>query len=104
MHTYTFKVKENREEYLRWLGEKLGLLEYVDWYKVKTEDFVANSGSPLLEMFRSPGYVVMAVSFLYKACELFLIIIVMWQCSCFIFIAACYHLSHNTILCDSIAL
>lgn len=40
--------RENRVDYLRWLGEVLGFSERKEWNEVRQKDFIANGGGGLL--------------------------------------------------------
>ena len=44
---------DNRREYLRWLGAKLGCSQERDWFRLTPESFRRNSGAGLLAFYRS---------------------------------------------------
>eukprot|EP01114_Cavostelium_apophysatum_P021346 TRINITY_DN7423_c0_g1_i1.p1 TRINITY_DN7423_c0_g1~~TRINITY_DN7423_c0_g1_i1.p1 ORF type:complete len:1013 (-),score=259.24 TRINITY_DN7423_c0_g1_i1:4-3042(-) len=44
-----WNVKENRKEYLEWLGKKLGFVELTDWYALTDDDLIRNFGNKLLK-------------------------------------------------------
>lgn len=45
--------KTNQRAYLEWLAKRLGYTDMDDWYKVKSQDFIANFGSGLLASFNN---------------------------------------------------
>jgi len=45
--------KDNRKQYICWLGGKLGFEKMEDWYRVKQTSFLNNGASSLLTMYNS---------------------------------------------------
>ena len=43
-----WNVRENRSQYMEWLGEKLGITSTEGWYRVIGADFIRNHGGGLL--------------------------------------------------------
>ena len=54
---------ENHRQYATWLGQLLGFKKPEDWYSIRREDLLQNSGSGLLEYYKNSPYLFVSTIF-----------------------------------------